>query len=132
MSVKVYYQHREQGPELVNHERELHHFGDACEVIDHYPWARELELFEEHGEGGGFFFLAGDENSRYASYQFTPLEAGKGLLDLEIVLKPGVLGLFGRQAVSVSFELVSIDEAKAQIKKLFDRSLETLYSQHKK
>ncbi|WMO01724.1 hypothetical protein NI379_06485 [Vibrio parahaemolyticus] len=70
--VKVFYQHREGGTELVDHEKELKFHREACETIDNYPWQKELELFEELGEGGGFFFLLGDMDGKFASYQFTP------------------------------------------------------------
>ncbi|WP_249314074.1 hypothetical protein [Pseudoalteromonas sp. S2755] len=53
--VKVYYQHRDGGTKLINYEKELRSYREACDVIDHYPWDKELELFEALGEGGGFF-----------------------------------------------------------------------------
>lgn len=55
--VKVFYQHREGGTELIDHERTLKSHCEACEIIDNYPWAQELALFETLGEGGGFFFF---------------------------------------------------------------------------
>lgn len=128
--VKVAYQHREDGTELVNYEKTLKSHDEACEVIDNYPWAKELALFEELGEGGGFFFSLGQLDDRYASFQFTPVEQDQGLLDLEVVSKPGFLNLFGRQSVSKSFDLVSITEAKQHLKALFEYSVESLYEKY--
>ncbi|EJG0664862.1 hypothetical protein C4G29_RS22640 [Vibrio parahaemolyticus] len=130
--VKVFYQHREGGTELVDHEKELKFHREACETIDNYPWQKELELFEELGEGGGFFFLLGDMDGRFASYQFTPVESDRGLLDLEVVSKLGFIGIFGRKSVSVDFKLVSIPEAKHQIKELFEYSIDSLYQKYRK
>lgn len=129
--VKVYFQHREGGVELVEHERDLKSHRQACEIIDKYPWAEELKLFEELGEGGGFFFVAGDLNGQYASFQFAPMEKDDGLLDLKVVYKKGFLGIFGRKSVSVDFKLVSIAKAKQHLKELFDYPIESLYRKYK-
>ncbi|ELB2078740.1 hypothetical protein QNZ73_004702 [Vibrio parahaemolyticus] len=130
--VKVYFQHREGGTELVDHERDLKSHREACEIIDNYPWVEEIELFEKLGEGGGFFFILGDLDAKYANYQFTPVEAERGLLDLEVVYSPGVLNIFGRKSVSLDFKLVSIPDAKHQIKELFEYTIDSLYTKHKK
>ncbi|QPI62600.1 hypothetical protein [Vreelandella venusta] len=130
--VKVFYQHREGGTELVDHEKELKFHREACETIDNYPWRKELELFEELGEGGGFFFLLGDMDGKFASYQFIPVESDRGLLDLEVVSKLGFIGIFGRKSVSVDFKLVSIPEAKHQIKELFEYPIDSLYQKYRK
>ncbi|WP_228072008.1 hypothetical protein, partial [Vibrio parahaemolyticus] len=130
--VKVFYQHREGGTELVNHERDLKFHREACETIDNYPWAKELELFEELGEGGGFYFMLGDMDDKFASYQFTPVESDGGLLELQVVSRPGFIGLFGRKSVSVDFKFTSIPEAKHQIKELFEYSIDSLYQKYRK
>ncbi len=130
--IKAHYQHREGGTELVDHQRDINLHREACEIIDNYPWVKELELFEELDEGGGLLFVLGDYNSKFASYQFIPVEKDAGLLDLEIVIKPGFLNIFGRNSVSVSFDLVSIPEAKQHIKELFNYSIDSLYNKHKK
>ncbi|MEF1210572.1 hypothetical protein REH77_00180 [Vibrio alginolyticus] len=130
--VKVYFQYREGGTELVDHERDLKSHREACEIIDDYPWVEELELFEQLGEGGGFFFILGDLDAEYASYQFTPVEADRGLLDLDVVSRPGFLNIFGRKSASVDFKLVSIPEAKHHIKELFEYAVDSLYKRHKK
>ena len=129
--VKAYYQHREGGIELIDHKKELKFYHEACEIIDNYPWVEELKLFEELGEGGGFFFLLGDLDGQYASFQFTPVEKDSGFLELMVVYKPGFLRILGRQSVSVDFELVSIPKAKCQIKELFEYSIESLYRKYK-
>ncbi|SJN59769.1 hypothetical protein VR7878_03666 [Vibrio ruber DSM 16370] len=130
--VKVFYQHREGGTELIDHERTLKSHCEACEIIDNYPWAQELALFETLGEGGGFFFLLGDAEGQYASYQFTPVETDRGFLDLDVVYQRGVMRIFGRKSVLVDFELVSIAEAKHHIKELFEYSVDGLYNKYKK
>ncbi|MEI8592891.1 hypothetical protein [Photobacterium sp. Hal280] len=130
--IKVFYQHRENGTELVNHERDLKSHREACETIDNYPWEKELKLFEEFGEGGGFFFMLGDMDGKFASYQFTPVESDRGMLDLQVVSKPGFIGIFGRKSVSVDFKFVSIPEAKHQIKELFEFSIDSLYQKYRK
>ncbi len=128
--VKVAYQHREDGTELVNHEKTLKSHHEACEIIDNYPWAKELALFEELGEGGGFFFSLGQLGNKYVSFQFTPVEQNQGLLDLEIVRSPGFLNIFGRKSVSKSFNVVSVTEAKLHLKSLFEHSVESLYEKY--
>ena len=130
--VKVFYQHRENGAELVNHERDLESHREACEIIDNYPWAKELKLLEELGEGGGFFFTSGDMDGKFASYQFTPVEIDRGLLELQVVSKPGFIGIFGRKSVTVDFDLVSISEAKQKIKELFEYTIDSLYQKYRR
>ena len=130
--VKVYYQHREGGTELVDHERDLKLHREACEIIDNYPWAKELELFEELGVGGGFFFALGDMDVKFASYQFVPAEMDEGFLLLQVLSKPGIIWFFGRKSVTVNFGLVSIAEAKRKIKELFDYSVDSLYEKYRK
>ena len=129
--VKVYYEHREGGHELVNYERDLRTHQEACEVIDNYPWEEELKLFEEYGVGGGFYFVSGALDSHYASLQFTPVDRGLGHLWLDVVYKPGVLKLFGRKSASVDFDIVSISEAKSHLEDLFKYTIEKLYKKHK-
>lgn len=130
--VKVYYQHRDGGTELINYEKELQSYREAWDVIDHYPWDKELELFEEFGEGGGFFFILGDEGGKSASYQLTPIENNRGSLTLDIVSKPATFGIFGSKSVSVDFELVSIPEAKSHIKALFEYSIDSFYEKYRR
>ena len=130
--VKVYYQCREKGTELVNHERELASYREAYEVIDNYPWAEELAFFEKLGEGGGFLFVLGDLDDKYASYQLIPSDVDKGVLLLDVVLKKGVVNFLGRKSLSVDFDVVSISEAKRYIKELFAGSIDSLYEKYRK
>lgn len=130
--VIVNYQHREGGAELVNHEKSLTSHRDACEVIDSYPWAEEVDRFEELQEGGGLFFMLRGNDGQQASYQVVPAEKDRGFLFLEVVYKSGFMGIFGRKAVDIDFDLVSISQVKHQIKELFDYSVEGLYNKHKK
>lgn len=128
--VKVMYDHRVGGEELVTREREVRLHRELCEIIDSYPWKTEMELFEKYGVGGGFHFFLGDEEV-YACYQFVPVDINSGILDFDLVLKPGLFNLFGRKSVSKSFDVVSISEAKEKTKELFDYSLESLYEKHR-
>lgn len=130
--VKAFFQHREDGTELVEHEVDIKFHREACEIIDNFPWVTELELTEQLGEGGGFFFLLGDFDGKYAGYQYTPTEERGGLLDLEVVYKPSFLNIFGRGSLSVSFDYVSTEEAKQKIKELFEYSIDSLYKKYKK
>lgn len=132
MSVKVFYQHRVDGPELVNHEKVVSTYHEACDIIDNYPWAEEMEWCEKLGEGGGFFFVSGDEEAKHATFQYTPMGYDEGLLYLNIILKPSFWNLFGRNTVSKNFDVMSIPEAKQQLKELFDYSIESLYRKYKK
>lgn len=130
--VKVYYQYRDGGTELINYEKELQSYREAWDVIYYYPWDKELELFEALGEGGGFFFILGDEGGKCASYQLTPIENNSGLLTLDVVSKPATFGLFGGKSASLDFELVSIPEAKNHIKALFECSIDSFYEKYRK
>ncbi|WP_217895662.1 hypothetical protein [Oceanospirillum sanctuarii] len=127
----VDYTLRENGDELVNKHRELKSFRDACEVIDQYPWIAEIEKTEELGEGGGFYFFR-DEGDKHASFQLTPIETDRAFLDMEVVQKSGFLGLFGRKSLHKDFETVTIPEAKALIKDLFDHTVDSLYGKYSK
>jgi len=129
--VKVTYDHRVDGEELIAHEKVVQSHKELCAIIDAYPWASEMELFEKYGVGGGFHFLLGDDKI-YACYQFVPVNIDAGVLDFDLVLEPGFLKLFGRKAVSKHFDIVSIAEAKAKIKELFDYSIASLYQKHKR
>ncbi|OAN17988.1 hypothetical protein A3K86_03455 [Photobacterium jeanii] len=131
-SVKVYYQHRDGGDELVNFEREVKSHRELCEIFDNYPWESELILSEQHGEGGGFFIVLGDEDDVYASYQFVPMELHNGLLDIDIVAKPGFMRLLGRKSFSTGLETVTLKDAKYKLKELFEHSVESLYRKYTK
>jgi len=89
-------------------------------------------LLEELGEGGGFFFTSGDMDGKFASYQFTPVEIDRGLLELQVVSKSGFIGIFGRKSVTMDFELVSISEAKQKIKELFENTIDSLYQKYRR
>ncbi|MDX1319110.1 MAG: hypothetical protein R3207_02975 [Oceanospirillum sp.] len=128
-AVVVDYSLREGGDELVNKHQELKSFIDACQVIDDYPWAAEYLLSEKLGEGGGFYFFR-DEGDKHASFQLTPIEADRAFLDMDVVQKSGFLGMFGRKSVHKDFETVSIPEAKALIKDLFDHTVDSLYRKY--
>jgi len=129
--VKASYSQRSDGEEIVHHEKTLRLHREACEIIDNYPWETELKLGEETGEGGGFYFLLGDENGKHASYQFVPMDIDKGWLMLEVVLKKGTLGIFGKQTATVDFDAVTTFEAKDKIKDLFNHTVESLYAKYK-
>lgn len=130
--VNAFYQIREDGTKLVNYQRVLNFHSEICEVIANYPWERELKLSIELKEGSGLVFSIGDMDGIHASYEFTPVEVDKGVLSLDVVLKPGFLGIFGRKKVSVDFDVVSIAEAKQHIKQLFEYSIESIYQKYRK
>lgn len=132
MTVKVHYQHRDGGTALVNYEKDIKRYREACEIIEQYPWAKEVQLSAELEEGGGLQFILGDSDAKYACYQLIPAEENKGLLSLDIICKRGFLGIFGRQARFVDFDVVSISEAKQRIQDLFNHSVDTLYEKYKK
>ncbi|WP_414932895.1 hypothetical protein [Vibrio europaeus] len=127
--VKVVYDHRVDGQELVIHEKILRQYREVDALIDSYPWKSELRLSEKLGVGGGFHFIHGDEKI-YACYQFVPVELDKGFLFLDIVLAPGWLNILGRKALSKDFDTVSTSEAKMKIKELFDYSIASLYDKY--
>ncbi|GAL03476.1 hypothetical protein ACFFLZ_14055 [Photobacterium aphoticum] len=128
--VTVYYQHRTDGTELVDHEKVVTSHEALCDIIDRYPWAEEVVLTEKWGEGGGLFFLLGDIKRRYASFQLVPTDIDSGLLSVDIVQKPGFLGTFGRKSVTAQFDVVSITDAKVTLQQLFDFSIEGLYEKY--
>lgn len=129
--VEASYSHRSGGTELVHYKKSLKVHREACEIIDNYPWESELALTDETGEGGGFYFSIGDESGKHASFQFVPIETGKGLLMLSVVVKKGKFGLFGKQACDVDFDVVPISVAKDKIKDLFSYTVESLYDKYK-
>jgi hypothetical protein len=130
--VEAFYSHRIEGPELVEHHRVLKGAGDAHELIDQYPWASEIALTEELGEGGGLYFSRRGENGTQVSLQLVPIEVDKGFLELSIVANKGFLGVIGRKSVTKAFDELSLAEAKAYVKQLFDYSIDDLYHKHKK
>ena len=129
--IVVEYSLREGSDEMVNKHRELKSFRDAFEVIDQYPWALEIEKTEELGEGGGFYFFR-DEGDKHACFQLTPVEKDQAFLDMEVVQKSGFLGFIGRKSVRKDFDTVTIEQAKALIKDLFDHTVDSLYSKYNK
>lgn len=96
------------------------------------PWASEIALTEELGEGGGLFFSRSGENGAQVSLQLVPIEVDKGFLELNIIAKKGFLGIVGRKSVSKTVDEVSLAEAKTYVKQLFDYSIDDLYHTHKK
>ncbi|EAQ67737.1 hypothetical protein MED121_17459 [Marinomonas sp. MED121] len=129
--VRAVYEQRDGGIELVLHEKALNLHKDLCDLIDNYPWQSEMELFEEHGVGGGFQFTLGDEDV-YARYDFTPIDMDSVELDFYLVLKSGFLGFIGRKSLIKQYGIISVSEAKEKMKDLFDRPIESLYEKHKK
>ncbi len=130
--IEAFYSHRGDSPELVEHRQVLKGISEARELIDRYPWASEVALTEELGEGGGLYFLRTGEDGTQASVQLVPIEPDKGFLDLSIVARKGFLGMVGRKSVSVTVDEVSISDAKTYIKQLFDYSIDDLYRKYKK
>ncbi|WP_051207419.1 hypothetical protein [Saccharospirillum impatiens] len=128
--IEVFYTHRIEGPELVEHRQVVRGYSEAREIIEQYPWSSEVALTEELGEGGGLFFLRTGDNDARASLQLVPTEPGKGFLDLSIMANKGFLGIFGRRSASVTVDEVSIAEAKTYVKQLFDYSIDDLYQKH--
>lgn len=131
--INVFYALRENSsPEMVGHEKTIQSPRELNQLLDNYPWEAEIEYTRALGEGGGFYFLLGDEKEAFASFQLIPVEIKRGLLDLNVVAKKGFLGIFGRQSVNVSFDEVSLPEAKEKIRELFDYSVDALYRRYKK
>ncbi|WP_299496255.1 hypothetical protein [uncultured Shewanella sp.] len=129
--VSVYYTHRVgDNPELVEFKCENISCQRAYEIIDDYPWAAEIKFFEQYGEGGSFYFVLGDMTGLHAAFQFIPVDEGNGLLDVDILLKKGFLGIFGRKSKSIHFDLLAIDEAKLKIRDMFQYSLSALYNKY--
>ena len=128
--IRVSYQCREEGSELINHEQVATSYQDVCEVVDNFPWVKEAELSEKYGEGGALFFTLGEPGGKHACFQLTPTGIAEALLDLDIVLKTGVLGLFGRRAVNKHFDVLSVEQAKIQLKELFEHSVDSLYAKY--
>ncbi|WP_323902605.1 hypothetical protein [Aeromonas hydrophila] len=127
--VKVVYDYVVEGGELSIHEMYITSHETLCELIDSYPWQSALTLFEQFGVGGGFHFSIGDDHT-YACFQYVPIDINSGVLDLDIVLKSGLLNFFGRKALSKHFDVVSIPDMKMQVKELFQYSLSDLYKKH--
>lgn len=128
--VTISYTHHDGGKTLKPFEITTNSHRAACELIDNYPWAEELALFDELGEIGYLYFYIGDINAEHASYQFTPIDEKKGDLTFSVVTKPGFLSMIGREVVDIDFELVSINEAKSKIQDLFNYSIESLYNKY--
>lgn len=129
--IEVSYTHRIDSTELIEHKKSLRLHREACEIIDNYPWETELKLSDETGEGGGFYFWIGDPDGKHASFQYVPVEVDKGFLMLDIVVKKGTLGLFGKKSASVDFDAVTTVEAKDKIKELFNHNVDSLYDKYK-
>ena len=129
--VEAFYSHRVGGTELVEHHRVLKGAADARELIDQYPWASEITLTDELGEGGGLFFSHKGENGAQASFQLVPIDVNKGFLEVSIIAKKGLLGMIGRQSVTKAFDEVTLAEAKTYVKQLFDYSIEDLYLKYR-
>lgn len=117
---------------LVTYDIELHSFQDMCLLIDEYPWEKELALSNSNGQAGGFHFWRDEgEGAPYASFLYVPTAKGSGTLDLDVVIRPGFLDVFGRKAISKHFNVVNVVEAKAKFKDLFDDSVEHLYRKYR-
>ena len=129
--IKVMYQCRDAGSELINHDRDIDGYSALCELIDNYPWVREAELTEKYGEGGGLFFTLGDMKGKHALFQLTPVGADEAMLDLSIVLEKGVLGLFGKKIVDKHFDGLTVAQSKVLLKALFEHSVGSLYTKYK-
>ncbi|UYF98896.1 MULTISPECIES: hypothetical protein [unclassified Halomonas] len=129
--VQISYSHHTADREFVHRRITTDRFEKASDIIDQYPYQHEAEMFEELGSGGGLEFLLGDLKGQHAHYNFIPVEADKGILDLSIVAKKGVFNLLGRKALIRHFYLVTPETARAHIAELFEHSVEFLYEKHR-
>lgn len=130
--IEVSYSHNKDGTgELVEKTTQVTTYQELCDLIDAYPWDTEIALFEKSGVGGGITVVSGDVKQQCASYLLIPVETGKALLNLDILLKPGFLAIFGRKATSTDFGEVTVEEAKIKLKELFDHSIASLYQKYK-
>ncbi|MFG6666998.1 hypothetical protein ACGK9R_07800 [Halomonas sp. HNIBRBA4712] len=129
--VQILYSHHTDTREFVHRRLSTDRYDKACEIIDQYPWAQEMALFDEQGEDGGFEFLLGERNGRHAHYQFIPIEERKGLLQLSVLARTGLFKVLGRRALTRDFHLVCADTAKGHLQDLFEHSIDFLYEKHR-
>ncbi|MFI0471870.1 hypothetical protein ACGLWX_04000 [Halomonas sp. HMF6819] len=130
--VQILYSHYTDNREFVNRRINTDSYDKACEIIDQYPWAREVALFEELGAAGGFEFVLGDRKGPHAIYMLTPIEAERrGSLHLDVVAKTGMFNLLGRRSLSRDFHIVTADTAKEHLRELFEHSVEFIHEKHR-
>ena len=126
--IEVVYLCRENdNPELVFFTKENQTYDEACKILDNYPWEAEEEWFEKTAEGGALYFKLQEQEEVYAYFQFTPIEARKGFVFMEIQLAKGFLGFLGKKHKELDFDTMNIAEFKVKLKELFVHSVRSLY-----
>lgn len=129
--VQILYSLHTDGREFVQRRLTTDRYDRVCEIIDHYPWAREAALFEEQGKSGGFEFLLGERNGLHAYYRFIPIEECQGLLMLNVVARQGLFKWLGRRSLTRDFHLVTADTAKHHVQELFEHSIDGIFDKHR-
>lgn len=128
--VRILYSLHTENREFVHRRITTDRFDKACDIIDQYPWAREIALFDEQGVGGGFEFLLGERQGLHAHYQFVPIEQRQGLLMLNVVARQGLFKWLGRRSLTRDFHLVTADTAKHHVQELFEHSIDGIFDKH--
>lgn len=130
-AVQVRWNYQDESEEFHEHEQVTTRFQEACDIIDNYPWAREVALFKKTEAGGGIHFYVSD-GKKHAEYTIIPTTKHEGLLLLDIFIKQPFLYFFGGEKVSKDFGEVTIAICKQQIKEMCDYSIDELYQKYKK
>jgi hypothetical protein len=129
--IKALFSHGEEnGTELVHNTEENVSYAKACQIIDEYPYEHEFKFIEKTGMGGAIFFYLGDMNEAHAYFQYVPYDNNSGHLFLDINLKQGFLGFFGKKVKETAVELVSRKIFKVKLKELYAHTVESLYEKY--
>lgn len=130
--IEAYYTFNDpEKPGMIEGENNAASYRDIVEIINDYPWEQEMRLSEERGGGGGFYFGRKGENGEAVNVQFVPFGVREGLLLVDVTLKPGFLGFFGRKATSVDFDVVKTDKALHVLKQLCEYPIAKFYDTYK-
>lgn len=117
-----------ESEELVSESLTMSNYEDACKLIDDYPWQLEVEYLEIHGEGQGIYFAF--QGAEKIEIVISPDDEKHGFVMIDIVLDSGFLGLFGRKAVSKSFNMMSYADIKLLLRDFFTLNKDQLYQKY--
>lgn len=90
----------------------------AIAIISEFPWKEQNARAETTGVGPSVSFGFRDGDQSYLN--LVGLSGESLMVMVEVVLKPGLLGILSRKAVSLEKDLASVDEARIYVQKLFE------------
>jgi len=97
----------------------------ALTIVSQFPWAAQNARSQQTGVGPSVSF--GFQGGERTYLNLVGLEGESLMVMMEVVLKPGFLGILSRKAASLEKDLSSAHEAMVYVQKLYELDRDALY-----